>query len=211
MSEKRLKRQLEEMFSDIDSLNSEPEVAGDLPDLAGSVVAAQAEPARPTPLNPNGRQNLVTFRLDEQTYALPIEPIIQIFEMVTITPIPQLGSSLDGVINVHGAAVPVLNMRRHFGVPELSQQVDAHIILVQFDERKVGLLVDEVLAVLDLTSDQIIRAIDILPDELGDLPLLQGLVHTQDSTVLLLDLAHLLQSQPRLALADIMALVDEEE
>ena len=155
MSEKRLQRQLEEMFSDIDSPNSGPEAAGDLPDLAaGSVVAAPAEPARPTPLDPNGRQNLVTFRLDEQIYALPIEPIIQIFEMVTITPILQLDSSLDGVINVHGAAVPVLNMRRHFGMPKLSQQVDAHIILVQFEERKVGLLVDEVLAVLDLNSDQ---------------------------------------------------------
>ena len=211
MSEKHLQRQLEEMFSDIDSLNSEPEVTGDLPDSVGSVVVARTELVRPTSFNPNGRQHLVTFRLDEQIYALPIEPIIQIFEMVTITPIPQLGSSLDGVINVHGAAVPVLNVRRHFGMPKLSQQVDAHIILVQFDERKVGLLVDEVLAVLDLNSDQIIPVIDILPDELGDLPLLQGLVHTGDSTVLLFDLAHLLQSQPGLALAEIINLGDEEE
>ena len=66
----------------------------------------------------NSEKSLVTFRLDSQTYALPIEPLVQIIEMVTITPIPQINSSVEGMINLRGTAVPVVNLGRHFGLPD---------------------------------------------------------------------------------------------
>jgi purine-binding chemotaxis protein CheW len=163
-----------------------------------------------SPVNLDGRQNLVTFRLDRQIYALPIEPVVQILEMVTITLIPQASGSLEGVINVRGAAVPVLNMRRHFGIPQPSQQFDAHIILIQLGERTIGLMVDEVLTVLDLAADQIIHTTDILPQEMGQLPLLKGLVHAQDETVLLLDLASLWLPQQGQRLAEMVGIQEEE-
>ena len=61
--------------------------------------------------------NLVAFRLGEQVYALPIESVVQIIEMVMITPVPLAASSLQGMINVRGATVPVVNLRCHLGLP----------------------------------------------------------------------------------------------
>lgn len=141
--------------------------------------------------NPADQRNLMAFRLDQQTYALPIEPIVQIIEMVTITPIPQVSNTVKGVISVRGAPVPVVNLRRYFGLPEAALQLHTPIVLVQVDELMVGLIVDEVLDVLSLPGSQITHPADILPEGLGKAPVLQGLAHTPDGTVLLLDLGHL--------------------
>jgi len=141
-------------------------------------------------------RNLVAFRLGRQTYALPIEPIVQIIEMVAITSIPQVNPAVEGVINVRGTAVPVVSLRCQLGLPEAKLQLHTPIILVQTGERMVGLIVDQVADVFNIGADQIARPKDILPDGLGDVPLLQGLMHTSQGTVLLLDLEHLLASNP---------------
>src|SRR5512137_2172701 len=101
-------------------------------------------------------RNLVTFRLGQQLYALPIEPIEQIVEMVTVTPIPQVNPLVQGVINVRGKAVPVVNLRRYFGLPEADSSLDAHIILAQIGAWRVGLVVDHVLNVVNLPSDEVV-------------------------------------------------------
>lgn len=152
---------------------------------------------------------MVTFRLNQQTYALPIEPIAQIIEMVTITPILEVEDSVEGVINVRGTAVPVVNLRRKFGLPEAPLQLDTPIILVQVDHRKVGLIVDEVIGVLSLASAQVIRTADILPERLDKAPLLQGLAHTSDGTVLLLEPERLFLPHQRQALAQAAATLPE--
>ena len=138
---------------------------------------------------------LVTFRLDQKTYALPIEPIVQIIEMVTITPLPKAVNSMEGVINVRGAAVPVINLRRHLDLAETKLQLHTPIILVQTAEWLVGLVVDQVTDVLSISADQIIHPTDVLPTGVGDVPLLQGLMHTATGAVLLLDLEFILAAE----------------
>lgn len=138
--------------------------------------------------NLNSHHVLMTFRLDRRTYALPIEPIVQIIEMVTITPIPQVNHSVEGVVNVRGTAVPMVSLCRHLGLPDTRLQLHTPIILVQTRGRMVGLIVDEVIDVLKLPADQMIRPTDILPEGLGEAPLLLGLAHTASGPVLLLNL-----------------------
>lgn len=157
------------------------------------------------------RQDLVTFRLDQQAYALPITPVNRILEMVAITPVPQVRRPVVGVINLHGSTVPVVDMRQHFGLPEVPWQLDPHIVLVQINGRQVGLIVDEVLDVLSLPGDQITPPANILPEELGEVPLLRGLAHTPNGTVLVLDLTHLFQLSPKQVLAQAAIVLPEIE
>jgi purine-binding chemotaxis protein CheW len=138
------------------------------------------------------QRDLVTFRLANQIYALPIEPIVRIVEMVTVTPIPQVSSAVEGVINVHGVAVPVVNLRRHFDLSPAPLGLRTPIILVQPGSQMFGLIVDEVLDVLSLSPGQVSRVADILPEGVGKAPVLQGVAHVQNDTVLLLDIAYLL-------------------
>ena len=139
-----------------------------------------------------GQQGMMAFRLANQTYALPIKPIVRIIEMVTITPIPQLGSVVEGVINVHGVAVPVINLRRHFGLPDVAWGLRTPIILVQIGEQTFGLIVDEVIDMLSLSTDQVSRVADILPEVMSEEPIIRGVAHVDDETVLLLDVEYLL-------------------
>ena len=151
--------------------------------------------------NSADQRTLVAFRLDQQTYVLPIEPIVQIIEMVTITPIPQVNNMVEGVINVRGAPVPVVNLRRHLGLPEAALQLHTPIVLAHVGKLMVGLIVDEVLDVLSLSGGQIIHPADILLEGLGGGAMLQGLAHTSDGMVVLLDLDHLFLPHQAQALA----------
>ena len=154
--------------------------------------------------NSNRLRNLVTFRLDQRTYALPIEPVAQIIEMVTIIPILQAEDSVAGVINVRGAAVPVVNMRGHFGLPEAPLQLNTPIILAQIDGRVVGLIVDEVIDVLGLSVGQIAHPADILPEGMVQPPVLGGVAYTPDDAVLLLDAEHLFSPSQMQTLAEVI-------
>ena len=133
------------------------------------------------------QQNLVAFRLEKQTYALPIEPIVQIVEMVAITPIPQLDAVIEGVINVHGEAVAAVKLRRHFGLSDAPLQLNTPILLTRIGEQTIGLIVDEVTDVFNLPTDQVVQLGEILPEELGNAPIFRGLTYVADDAVLMLD------------------------
>ena len=141
-----------------------------------------------TNLGSSVQHSLMTFRLDRQIYALPIEPIVQIVEMVAITPIPQVNHAVSGVINYHGLTVPVMNLRRYLGLPAIPFGLDMHIVVVETGGRTVGLIVDQVLDVLELADGQVARPDAILPQELNTATPLQGVAYTGGETVLVLDL-----------------------
>ena len=135
--------------------------------------------------------NLVTFRLEQQIYALPIEPIQQIIEMVTVTPVPQVKDMIEGVINFHGTPVPVVSLRRQLDMPRAQLQLHTHIILVTISRRLVGLIVDEVLDVLNLLEGQIIPPQQVMPEQIGAAPTLRGLIQLGEKTILCLDIDHI--------------------
>src|SRR5262245_21471826 len=60
---------------------------------------------------------LFVFRLAEQHYALPLLTVERVLPMVAVSPLPQAPSLTLGVINLHGLVVPVLDLRRRFGLP----------------------------------------------------------------------------------------------
>jgi purine-binding chemotaxis protein CheW len=161
------------------------------------------------PGNSSDQRDLMAFRLGNQTYALPIEPIVRIIEMVTITPIPQVSKMVEGVINVQGEAVIVIKLRRQFGLPEVPLGLRTPIIIVQVGEQKFGLIVDEVIDVLNLMGGQVVRVADIMPDGVGEVPILEGLAHVEDDTVLVLDIEHLLLPGQAQALVEVAANLPE--
>jgi purine-binding chemotaxis protein CheW len=154
--------------------------------------------------------SLVTFRLGWQTYALPIEPIVQIIEMVAVTPIPQVNHSVEGAINYHGVATPVINLRRHLDLPEIPLGLDTHILVVQVKGRMIGLIVDQVQQVIELANAHITAADDFMPEELGEVPMVKSIAHTPEGTVMVFDLDHLLLPQQVRALAEAMDTLSED-
>lgn len=142
---------------------------------------------------------LVTCLLGKQVYALPIEPVKQIIDMVSITKLPQVSQVIEGVINFHGTFVPVVNMGRLLGLKETIKLLHTPIILVNISGMLIGLMVDKVLDVITRNVDQVTDPNDVLLMDMGRIPILCGLIHGQDSSILVLNLDYLLKPARDLA------------
>jgi purine-binding chemotaxis protein CheW len=135
---------------------------------------------------------VVAFQVEQQTYALPVEQVVRIIDMVRLTPLPGVEPAVVGAINVQGRIVPVVDLRRHFQRPPLPWKRHTPILLTTYGTQLIGLIVDTVTGVLDLHVDQMLRAADVLPADWPDVPLIQGIARTnQGSLWLLLDLVQL--------------------
>jgi purine-binding chemotaxis protein CheW len=97
----------------------------------------------------------LTFHLDEEYYGIHIKDITEIIGMHAITDVPGTSSHIKGVINLRGNVIPVLDVRIRFEMPERNYDERTCIIVVNYEETAVGLIVDSVNEVLDISPKNI--------------------------------------------------------
>lgn len=133
---------------------------------------------------------VVAFQVEQQTYALPVEQLVRIIELVALTPLPGVEPAIVGAINVQGSIVPVVDLRRHFQQPSISWKRHTPILLTTHATQTIGLIADAVIDVLSLRADQVLRTADVLPADWPDMPLVQGIARMDTGGLwLLLDCA----------------------
>lgn len=105
------------------------------------------------------RSQYLTFVLDGETYAFAIDTVREVVEVPPITRIPQVADHMRGVINLRGTAVPVMDLRRKFGMSEGEVTVDSCIIIVTVgqneDREDMGALVDSVCEVVEIPQARV--------------------------------------------------------
>jgi purine-binding chemotaxis protein CheW len=101
----------------------------------------------------------LTFKLDEEIFALDITKVKEVLDFTEITKIPQTPEFMKGVINLRGGVVPVVDMRLKFGMTEMVRTVNTCIIIAEVniaeETTMLGALVDSVQEVMDLEPGQI--------------------------------------------------------
>ena len=100
-------------------------------------------------------QQLVVFRLGIEEYGVDILQVQEIKRMLDITRVPKAPGFIEGVINLRGQIIPVLDLRRRFGFPTAERTPDSRIIVVNIDDLVIGLIVDTVLEVISLPKEAI--------------------------------------------------------
>lgn len=107
----------------------------------------------------NEATQFLTFRLQDEVYAVDVANIREILDFTTVTKVPRTPSFMRGVINLRGNVVPVIDMKLKFGMSETEKTVNTCIIVmeVSMDDETVvlGCLADAVQEVLDLDPEQI--------------------------------------------------------
>src|SRR5689334_10652266 len=98
---------------------------------------------------------LVGFRLDNEDYAIAITKIQEIILMKPITRLPQVPDAIEGLINLRGNVIPIVNLRKRFGLPARPFDDETRTVVVNTKEKTVGCIVDEVTQVMRVTADQI--------------------------------------------------------
>ncbi len=92
------------------------------------------------------------FSIDDKKLAMELELIEQVYSAVEVTPLVGAPDTILGLINVHGAIIVVLNVRKKLGLRERSIELSDQILVANLDDRQLALLVDEVVEVLHAPS-----------------------------------------------------------
>ncbi len=133
---------------------------------------------------------LVTCKLADEEYGVHIHQVQEIVQIPEITRIPGMPAFIEGVINLRGRIIPVLDLRRRFGL-EVKVGGDAsRIIVVEIGGQTVGLVVDSVSEVLRLPQS----AIDPIPPTISKVgtEFIAGVGKLEKKLVILLDLEKIL-------------------
>lgn len=110
------------------------------------------------------QRQVVVFRLATETYAIDIQQVSEIIRVPDITRVPQASAFIDGVINLRGNVIPVVHLRKRFGLGDQSETRDERIMVVQLDDQLIGMRVDAVTEVLTLDESQIDAPSSFLSD-----------------------------------------------
>lgn len=98
---------------------------------------------------------LVTFTLGTEEYGVDIMRVQEIIRMQDITRVPQMPPFIEGVINLRGNVIPVIDLRKRFALPVAEQTVQTRIVVVNVEGRVTGVVVDAVSEVMRVGEDQL--------------------------------------------------------
>jgi purine-binding chemotaxis protein CheW len=136
----------------------------------------------------------LTFRLLDEIYGIRVEAILQIVAIPPITPIPRTPPFVKGVINLRGKIIPVIDLRLRFDLAETEYDARTSIVILKsktdHGDLFIGVIVDTVIEVLDILSEQIEEK-----PEFGielDTEYILGMAKVKDKVVTLLDIEHVL-------------------
>ena len=146
------------------------------------------------------RDQFVVFVLDEQRYGLRLSAVERIVRVVDVTPLPQAPDIVLGVINMQGRVIPVINLRRRFGLAERAVTLSDQMLVARTARRSVALLADAVHGVFDCPGEASVAAQELLPE----LARLEGVAKLDDGLVLIQDLDRFLSLDEEQTLARAM-------
>ena len=134
--------------------------------------------------------HLVTFTLGEE-YGVPIHQVQEIIRVSGVTKVPNSPPYMDGVINLRGRILPVLNLRKRLNLVPRDTGRAARIVVTEVGEKVIGLLVDGVSHVVKMPSE----SVEAPPEEVleVDTDYITGVGKLKDRLIILLDLERLLK------------------
>lgn len=146
-------------------------------------------------------QQLVVFELANEHYGLDISAVEGIIKMQAITKMPQAPSFVEGVTNLRGTVVPVIDLRKRFGLPAFEHTKDTRIVNVYMDKTKIGMIVDGVSEVLRIPEE----SIEPTPPMVSNVntAFIRGIAKLDERLVTLLDLSKVLSLEEQAALTKI--------
>ncbi len=110
-------------------------------------------------------KQFIVVKFDHEQYGINIQYVQNIVRMMRITRVPNAPSFIKGVINLRGEIVPVMSVRTKFGLEADEYTNATRIIIVKVDGSAIGLIVDEVLEVIELADGQIEKLVRDAADE----------------------------------------------
>lgn len=135
--------------------------------------------------------HLVGFRVGRETFGVPIHLVHEIVRVPEITAVPEAPEYIEGVINLRGKIVSVIDLRKRFGEEQIRPDRKNRVIVVESEKKLVGLIVDAASEVLKIPEAEIENPPNVF--ENGDLNYVTGVGKLKGRLIILIDLTKILQ------------------
>ncbi len=142
----------------------------------------------------------VVFRLGNEEYGVPITQVKEINRLTTTTKVPRSPVFVEGIINLRGQIIPIVDMKKRFELILTEYTGDARIIVIQVGQNTFGVEVDSVSEVLRINSSNIEPAPHIVCSI--DSKYITGVAKVGERLLILLDLDQLLNDEEKAQLQD---------
>jgi purine-binding chemotaxis protein CheW len=134
------------------------------------------------------KNEFVLFSLDEKRYAISLESVENVVQMVEITAVSGMPKYLEGIINVHGTIMPVVNLRTRMHLKQRSVALEDKLIIVRFQNKDYVLMVDSVHDVIHIEAQNF-----FVPDEgMENQEFITKIVKMYGNMIFLISIEHLL-------------------
>jgi len=138
----------------------------------------------------------LTFKLDEEVFAVDVSQVREILELIPITKVPKTPEFMRGVINVRGSVVPVVDMRIKFGMPRGEETINTCVVVMEVEmdgeTAVIGALADSVQEVSEFQPEHIEP-----PPKLGtqlNVEFIKGIGKQEEEFVIILDIDRIFSS-----------------
>ncbi len=146
-------------------------------------------------------KQLVVFDLANEHYGMDIAVVESIIKMQPITAVPRTPAFIEGITNLRGAVLPVIDLRKRFGLPAAEEDKDTRIVVVEMNEQTVGMVVDGVSEVLGVQEESIEPPPAIVTTM--DSAFITGIAKDEERLIILLDLNQVLNADEQAGLQTI--------
>jgi len=134
---------------------------------------------------------LVGFRIGKETFGVPIDLVHEIVRVPEITAVPDAPDYVEGVINLRGKIVSVIDLRKRFGEKKIERTRKNRILVAEIERKMVGLIVDAASEVLRVCPSEIEGPPDVLDD--AEVKYVTGVGKLNGRLIILVDLAKIMQ------------------
>ncbi len=141
-------------------------------------------------------EKLLVFTISGQNCALPLSRVERIVRLVEINPLPKAPEIVTGLINFRGLAVPVLNIRKLFRLPDIETTLNDQLIIADTSSRTVAILIENSLGVAEYREQDLITADELFPG----IEHLEGVVKLKDGIAYIYDIDRFLSLEEKTAL-----------
>ncbi|MDR2123403.1 MAG: chemotaxis protein CheW [Desulfovibrio sp.] len=136
---------------------------------------------------------LVTFSIGEEEFGVDILKVQEIIRTMEITKVPRAEAFVEGVINLRGKVIPIIDLRRRFGLDSKVHDKHTRIIVIEINNMIVGFVVDSVSEVLRIPAGTVEPPPPVVAGV--DSEYISGVGKLQDRLLILLDLDKLLSNE----------------
>lgn len=140
----------------------------------------------------------VSFILAEEEYGVPILKVQEIIRYTELTRVPHSSEYVEGVLNLRGRVIPVIDLRKRFNLPQVERDKNTRIVVVEVEERTVGIIVDGVREVLQVNRKDIEPAPPLGSRVKAEF--IEGMAKVDDRLMILLQIDKILSSEEMVAL-----------